>query len=285
MEELWKSLLDRVEDPEFFTRMGNAALIIVVGFLVTRIIIFILIRGIKRNVTPQSRMLLRKTISYTGLAIIIFLVLNSLGINMAPLLGAAGILGIALGFASQTSVSNIISGIFLIAEKPFEIGDIIKVNGNTGVVKSVDLLSVKIHGFDNRYIRIPNEVIIKTEVTNITRFPIRRLDLELRVAYKEDIRRVKELLMDTVQAIPECLDHPEPIFLMQNFSDRGVEFLFGVWIDKSDYIALKTQVMLDIKEAFDREGIEIPYPHMQISPGPPVDGASWGDFAGQPKKG
>lgn len=273
MEELWKSLLERVDDPDFFIRLGNAILILVIGFLVTRIIIFILLRGIKRNLTPQSRMLLRKTISYTGLAIVVFLVLNSLGINMAPLLGAAGILGIALGFASQTSISNIISGIFLIAEKPFEIGDIIKVNGNVGVVKSVDLLSVKIHGFDNRYIRIPNEVIIKTEVINITRFPIRRLDLQLRVAYKEDICQVRELLHRTVNAIPECLDHPEPTFQMQAFSDRGVEFLFGVWIDKKDYISMKNQIMLDIKEAFDRQGIEIPYPHMRISQSPP--GEEW----------
>lgn len=268
MNERWKILLGRFQDPDFLSRLGEAAFILLIGFLITRLLIFIVMKSIRRTATPQSRMMLRKTISYTGLGIVLLLVLNSLGVNLGPLLGAAGILGIAIGFASQTSVSNIISGLFLIAEKPFEIGDIIQVNGNTGVVKSVDLLSVKIHGFDNRYIRIPNELIIKTEVTNITRFPIRRVDLHLRIAYKEDIRKVRDLLYRIAATIPECLDYPEPMFLMENFSERGVEFLFGVWIDKHNYITVTNKIMMEIKEGFDREKVEIPYPHLQISMGP-----------------
>src|SRR5699024_2454555 len=118
------------------------------------------------------------------------------GISLAPLLGAAGIAGVALGFASQTSVSNIISGLFLIAESPFKVDDIITVKSTTGVVLSIDILLVKLRTFDNQYVRIPNETLIKTEVTNITRFPIRRLNTTISVAYKEDIGQVREILME-----------------------------------------------------------------------------------------
>lgn len=264
-------MLLRIKDPEFLNRLMKAAVIIVVGFLLTRLLILLLLKGRKKSVSAQSRMLLRKIISYTGLSIVLLLALSALGINLAPLLGAAGILGIAIGFASQTSISNIISGFFLIAERPFEIGDVVKVNNITGVVKSVDLLSIKLRGFDNRYIRIPNEMIIKTELMNFTRFPIRRVDMNLRIAYKEDIQKVQDLLYEIVNNIPECLDSPEPLFLMQNFSERGVEFLFGVWIDKSEYIQAVNSLMMTVKEVFDRENIEIPYPHLQISMGPGLE--------------
>lgn len=271
MIELWQGLLTRLKDPELLARLMKAAVIVVVGFLLTRLLILLLLKGRKKSISAQSRMLLRKTISYTGLSIVLLLALSALGINLAPLLGAAGILGIAIGFASQTSISNIISGFFLIAERPFEIGDVVKVNNITGIVKSVDLLSIKLRGFDNRYIRIPNETLIKTELMNFTRFPIRRVDMHLRIAYKEDLNKVQELLYEIVESIPECLDSPEPLFLMENFSERGVEFLFGVWIDKSQYIDAVNGLMMAVKEVFDREKIEIPYPHLQISMGPELN--------------
>lgn len=111
---------------------------------------------------------------------------------MACGLRAAGIAGIAIGFASQTSISNIISGLFLISEKPFAVNDVIKAGDTTEIVLSIDLLSIKMRTFDNLYIRVPNEKIIKEELTNVTRFPIRRLNIDISVAYKEDLARVKE---------------------------------------------------------------------------------------------
>ena len=117
-------------------------------------------------------------------------VLGELGVKLTALLGAAGIVGIAVGFASQTSVSNIISGLFLISEKPFAIGDVLKVGGTTGIIQSIDLLSIKIRTFDNLFVRIPNEKILSSEVTNITRFPIRRMDIVFQVDYGQDLARV-----------------------------------------------------------------------------------------------
>jgi small-conductance mechanosensitive channel len=179
--------------------------------------------------------------------------------------------GIAIGFASQTSVSNVISGLFLISEKPFEVDDVIKVGQTKGIVLSVDLLSVKLRTFDNQMVRIPNETIIKTEVTNITRFPIRRLDVRLQVAYSSDVQQVRDLLAKIATDNPHCLDEPAPLILFTNFGDSGLEFLFGVWFAKADFLLLRNTIMEDIKNAFQAAGIQIPFPRRTLYAGTDSD--------------
>lgn len=224
-------------------------------------------RAMKRRFSDQATMLVRKGVFYFGLLLLLFMVLQQLKFNMTALLGTAGIVGIAVGLASQTSVSNIISGVFLIWEKPFAIGDVIKVGDTTGIVLSIDLLSVKLRTFDNRYIRIPNETLIKTEVTNITRFPIRRLDINVGVAYKENIARVIHVLRDIADKNPYCLDEPEPFIMFVNFGDSALEILFGVWFAKEQFLNVRRTIMQQIKERFDAEGIEIPFPHRTVYTG------------------
>ncbi len=139
-------------------------------------------RFFTKKYAPHYGMLAGKVVFYSGIILMIITVMGQLGISLAPLLAGAGIVGVALGFASQTSVSNIISGLFLIAEQPFKVDDIINVGGTIGIVMSIDVLSVKLRTFDNMFVRIPNETIIKTEVTNLTRFPIRRFNAKVSVA-------------------------------------------------------------------------------------------------------
>ena len=224
-----------------------------------------------KRFSAQSAMLVQKGILYFGTVLLVISVLHQLGFEVTALVGAAGIAGIAIGFASQTSVSNIISGLFLVSEKPFAVGDVIKVGETTGIVLSIDLLSVKIRTFDNQFVRVPNETMIKTEVTTITRFPIRRLDIKLGVAYKEDVGRVREVLADIARQNPHVLDEPEPVILFTNFGDSALEFLFGVWFAKEDFLALRKTLLQEIKERFDAEGIEIPFPHRTLYAGSVTD--------------
>jgi small-conductance mechanosensitive channel len=242
-------------------------LILVLGIAIVRLFTLIVERVIRKRLTPQTAMLARKAILYTGTFFVLVAVLQQLGLKLTALLGAAGIVGIAVGFASQTSMSNLISGIFLISEKPFAVGDVIRVGDTTGVVLSVDLLSVKVRKFDNQFVRIPNQTIISTELTNITRFPIRRMDIKLGVAYKEDVKRVRSVLMELAMNNQYCLDEPAPIVVFTDFGDSALEFLFAMWFEKTDYINLKNSIMDQIKERFDREGIEIPFPHRTIYTG------------------
>jgi len=220
-----------------------------------------------KKFTAQQAMLFSKMVLYTGALIIIFSVLNELGFKLTHLLGAAGIVGVAVGFASQTSISNIICGLFLITEKPFEVDDVITVGGNTGVVLSIDILSIKLRTFDNKMIRIPNETIIKSDVTNVTYFPIRRVDINIGVAYREDIGRVREVLLNVAHQNPLCLNEPAPVVVFSGFSESSIDFLLLAWAVKADWLALKNSITEEIKNRFDEEKIEIPFPHISLYSG------------------
>jgi len=260
-------MFDKIMEPQNLMKALRILMIIVIGLVVLKIVNFSVKKTVKKKFSPQTAMLIKKIVFYTGVAIIFLSILNQLGVKLTALLGAAGIAGIAIGFASQTSISNLISGLFLISEKPFAVGDVIKVGDTMGTILSIDLLSLKLRTFDNMYIRIPNEQLIKTEVTNVTRFPIRRLNIDISIAYKEDIGRVREILQDIARNNPYCLDNPEPLFVIKDFGNSGINLMLGLWFHKPDYLVLKNSIMQEIKTRFDRESIEIPFPHLSIYTG------------------
>src|SRR5690606_3292870 len=142
-------------------------------------------------------------------------IISELTIDLTAIFGAAGIIGIVVGVASQTSIGNIVSGFFLVSEKSFELGDLIRIGDKSGTVYSIYLFSIKIKTFDNLLLRIPNQTVISSEVINVTRFPIRRFDLDLSVAYKEDLGKVKEIIDRVVKNNPLCLDEPEPVVIFK----------------------------------------------------------------------
>jgi len=218
-----------------------------------------------RRVTPQTGMLVAKSLSYIGGLIIFFAVLREAGFKISTLLGAAGVAGIAFGFAAQTSLSNLISGIFLMLERPFQVGDLLEIAGTRGFVVSIDLLSVKMRTGDNKLVRLPNEAVIKGQVINYTHYPIRRLDLNIGVAYKEDIRSVMKILREVADENPYCLDEPTPVVTISGLGDSSVNFRVGAWFVREDFINLKDSLVPDIKERFDAEGIEIPFPNRTIT--------------------
>lgn len=220
-----------------------------------------------KKYAPHYGMLAGKVVFYTGLIIMIVTVMGQLGISLAPLLAGAGIVGVALGFASQTSVSNIISGLFLIAEQPFKVDDIINVGGTIGIVMSIDVLSVKLRTFDNMFVRIPNETIIKTQVINLTKFPIRRFNAKVSVAYKEDIQKVREILMEVAEKNQYSLSEPEPQIIFDAFGTSSIDLDFRIWAPVDEWILLKNTIQEEIKKRFDEEGIEIPFPHVSLYAG------------------
>lgn len=222
---------------------------------------------VARVYNEQKGLVFGKLIVYPLVLIILVSVLRELGFSLAPLLGAAGILGIALGFASQTSVSNIISGFFLLAEEPFQVGDLIEVGEVSGVVLTIDMLSVKIRTFENKMVRIPNETLVKSQFTNVTRFPIRRVDIPVGVAYKEDIGRVREVLLDIAEADPHVLMEPEPLVIFVGYGTSSVDFKFAVWTRRDAFLNVKNQISEEVKRRFDEEGIEIPFPHLSLYTG------------------
>lgn len=249
---------------EFWWKAISTILTVVVILGVFRFLQMAVVRTASKKFPEAKVFLARKIVKYAGYSIAAAILLKAVGINITALLGAAGIAGIAIGFAAQTSVSNLISGVFLISEKPFEMGDVIQTGDITGTVLSIDLLSIKIQTFDNRFVRIPNETIIKTNVINLTKFPIRRMDIRFQVSYNADIEKVIDTCAKIAQRNRYALDNPEPLILVDSFDNSGINILFGIWFERSQLVSLKNSIIIDIQRRFAEEQIEIPYPKMDV---------------------
>jgi small-conductance mechanosensitive channel len=266
MENWWPDFVALLEGG-LAVNVISAAIKIVLGVLVAAMLARALGKMMQRAGAEQRELLVKRLVFYLVLGLFVISALSDFGLDLKVLLGAAGILTVAIGFAAQTSASNLISGLFLLGEKPFSIGDIINVGETTGIVMSVDLLSAKLRTFQNLYVRIPNETLIKSEITNISRYPIRRVDIELGVAYKEDLDQVRAILMDVADKNTSVLEEPAPVFIFDGFGDSALTFRFCVWITMDNWFPVRTEIQLEIKKAFDANGIEIPFPHRTIYTG------------------
>lgn len=252
----------------------TGAILLLVGLLLARFISKAFERTMQQRLTMHQLLIWRRIIKYSIFTVFLISALREMGFQLSVLLGAAGIFSVAIGFASQTSASNLISGLFLIGEGPFALGDTIKVSsGIQGEVMSIDLLSVKLRTSDNLYVRIPNEQLIKSEVTNLTRFPIRRASLVIGIAYKEDINRVRRILLNVMDQHPLCLDEPAPQVTVQALGASSVDLVCNAWSRRENFSQLQDAIFEDIKKALDDAGVEIPFPQIAVSAGantPPI---------------
>lgn len=242
-------------------------LLMIAGMVLAILSTKLLQRFMGDRFSQHQRVLLKRLVFYVIITLFLLMALRQSGFQIGVLLGAAGILTVAIGFASQTSASNVISGLFLLAEKPFELGQLIEVDGNRGVVVSIDLLSVKLRTLDNLYVRIPNETLIKTRVVNLSRFPIRRISLPVGVAYGEDLKRVERILVGLVNDDNRCMEEPVPFVFMEQFGASSVDLILHFWVRQEDFRQIRSDMLFAVKAAFDREGVEIPFPHTSLYAG------------------
>ncbi len=256
-------------DPSLWAPLLRAGLLLVAGVVLAR-----LVRRLLSRVTyashGQTRVLLQRAASWTVLGVFAVSALRELGFDFAVVLGAVGILTAAAAFASQTSASNVISGLFLGLEGTVSIGDIITVNGVTGEVLAIDMLSTRLRTFDNLMVRIPNETMMKADITNLNRFPIRRYDLRIGVAYGSDLARVHAVLMKVADDNPLVLEEPAPLIIAQGYGASSIDLQLSVWARKEAYLEVRNDVQRQVKTAFDRAGIEIPFPQVTLHAREPV---------------
>lgn len=259
----WQDLVGWSRDL-FSLGLVRALIVVVAGWFVGKLAARTLSRIIERRTHHPQPPIVYRLVHYGVVVVTLIVALEELGFDAGVLLGAAGILTIAIGFASQTSASNLISGLFLITERPFVIGDVIKVGTTIGTTHSIGLMSVTLRTFDNLYVRVPNELLIKSEITNFSRFPLRRFDLDLRVRLDEDIARVETLLRELVHEHPLILEEPSETFLFLAYSPSSYDFRFSVWARQEDFLTVRNELPRLVKITFDAHGIEIPMPRQTI---------------------
>ena len=255
-----------------FERLSEIVVAIIlafIGFVIARLVSNAFIRTIVNRFNAHQRLLWRRGIFYFIFLLFIMTSLREAGFKLSVFLGAAGILTVALGFASQTSATNLISGLFLIGEGSFEVGDTIQITlirGQTieGQVISIDLLSVKLLTLDNVYIRLPNEQLIRTPVMNLSKYPIRRIPITLAINFHEDIIKVRQVLLDVAAKYPLVMDDPKATVTVTAFRESSIELLFAVWCRQENALKVRDEMQERVRNGFLENQIEIPVPKMGL---------------------
>jgi len=199
----------------------------------------------------------------------LFLSLGILGLDktVTSLLAGAGIIGLAIGLAFQDPILNIISGVIMSVKKPFNIGDTIVTNGYNGIIKDITLRSTHLKTFTGEDVFIPNKSVLQNPLENFTLTQWRRVDISCGVSYSSDLEKVQEV---AIKAIKEHIEHDrsKPVdFVYSEFGDSSINFELRFWLDlaeEKDYLVSKSNAIIALKKAFDKEGITIPFPMRTI---------------------
>ena len=234
--------------------------VIIAGVVVGRLLAAFGARLTRRTGSEHLAAVTQRLLFYAMLLVALFGALNILGIEPAALLTTAGLLTVAIGFAAQTSVANVISGVFLLIDRPFSINDMVMVEGTQGIVTGIDLLSTKIRTFDNLVVRFPNEMMLKATITNYALFTVRRIEQRVTVAYRSDLGEVLRVIEEALDSAPLILDEPNPFVLVDTLGDDGVVIVIRAWCDREEFIFARSALTRAVKEALQTAEIEIPFP-------------------------
>lgn len=238
--------------------------------LVTRILTGFITSLVKRFLDKSSHLsrlaedLIARSVRNVLMMLGLMIALTALGVDVGPLLAALGATGFIVGFALQGTLSNFASGLMILVNRPFDVGDVVEAGGVSGTVSAMNLVSTTFATFDNQKIFVPNNEIWDNVITNVTAQKTRRVDLVFGVGYGDDIVRVKDLLAEIVAAHPLVLSDPEPTIKLNELADSSVNFICRPWASTEDYWTVYWDLLQTVKERFDAEGISIPYPQRDV---------------------
>lgn len=260
MPEYFNQLIDNIiaEMPNIFT----ALLIFVVSLYLAKLLSNLLKRVLERREADHEVTILLGTI--TRWSIIVAGIITALQrfFDVTAFLAGVGILGFTIGFALQNIMQNFVSGVILLVEQPFDVGDAVELNGYGGTVLTISLRTTEMRTFDGLIVMIPNADVLSNTITNYTRADRRRIELPVGVAYGSDPALARQIVLDAVKNVPGFLADPEPMVVFHTFGGSSVDMSAYFWINTavSNPFAAKDAALELIKAALEKQGIEIPFP-------------------------
>ncbi|MCJ8318562.1 MAG: mechanosensitive ion channel family protein [Colwellia sp.] len=190
--------------------------------------------------------------------------LTLIEINVGPVLALIGAAGLVVGLALQSTLSNFASGMLILIYRPFDVGDIIEIDGVIGTVDSMTLLSTAIKTFDNQHLVVPNNNIWGTTIVNVTGSATRRVDLTFGIGYSDDMAKAESIMRKVLDDHELVLDYPESIIKVNELGDSSVNFVCRPWVKTENYLDVYWDITRQVKEAFDKEGVSIPFPQRDV---------------------
>ena len=191
--------------------------------------------------------------------------LGTLGVDTTSLIAALGAAGLAVGLALRDTLSNLAAGLILAFNGAFRQGDTIEVNSVIGTVMEIDLLTTELKTPDAKKVLIPNGSLMQSSLINYSAYPSRRIDFLVGISYDDDIEKAERIIREIIERQNFCLKDPEPVVGADNLGDFGQNVLVRVWVDNDFVITGKMTLLKEIKRAFDREKITIPFPRYEVS--------------------
>lgn len=198
------------------------------------------------------------------LAFTIVAVLNRFGVQTTSIVALLGAAGLAVGLALQGTLSNIASGVMLLGLRPFKVGDFVEIGGTAGIVDEIGLFTTKMHTPDNIGVHMPNSSIWGQQIKNFAQHNTRRVDLTFGIGYGDDIGKAIEVIKGVLEADERILGEPEYRVGVTALGDNSVNILVWPWVNRTDFLDVKLDLLRTIKERFDDEGITIPFPQRDV---------------------
>ncbi len=216
----------------------------------------------RRKAGPELTLLVTRIVRWATIALGAVVALQQVNFDVTAFLAGLGVIGFTIGFALQDVSKNLVSGVLLLLERPFDLGDAIKVADVTGKVTAVELRATTIETFEGTTVMIPNADVFTKPIENLGRLPVRRLAVKAGVAYESDLEEVRATALAAIGALDGVLEDPAPRVVYENLGPSTVDFTLYYWINTADtnLLVAKDGGICAIKAAFERAGIEMPYP-------------------------
>ncbi len=192
--------------------------------------------------------------------LVLGLMLAPLGVDLTSLALSFGVIGIVVGFALQGVLSNLAAGVILIIMRPFRKGHLVEVAGITGFVEDLSINATTLKTFDGKMVMIPSQQVWNSPITNFHSWPIRRIDLVVGISYEDDVTRALRIVRSVLDSDERVLKEPSTVTNVREFADSSVNLNIFAWVKQEDWGAVRNDILVGLKEAFEKEGITIPYP-------------------------
>lgn len=243
----------------------RALALLVVCLIVVKLLLRAVDKLLLRAGVDRSLHIFLKTAAKVLLLFLtVLIVAGFLGIPVTSLIAVLSVIGLAVSLAVQNSLSNVAGGIQLLTSKPFGVGDYVETGEVAGTVSEVGIFYTKINTLDNKLVQIPNSQLANERIVNYTAEPQRRVDLTFSVSYDAPAEVVKGAIWEVVQAHPLVLSTPGPFVRTGSYGDHAVEYILRVWCATENYWTVYYDCIEQVKAAFDRAGVEMTYPHLNV---------------------
>ena len=240
----------------------SALLILIIGLFIINIITKLAKKVMKKSHVDETlQKFLGNLLSWALKILLLVTVITQLGVETTSFAAIIASAGLAVGLALQGSLANFAGGVLIMIFKPFKLGDLIEAQGEIGVVKEIEIFTTKLTGLSNKEIIIPNASLSNGNIVNYTTEGTRRVDLVIGVSYDADIKETKSVLMNVLTSNDKVLKDPAPTVNVSELADSSVNFAVRPWCKAEHYWDVYFEATENIKEALDKAGIEIPYPH------------------------